>query len=327
MNRTDVKTMSLSTQLEYDDGVFPLVVDGSAVGKDSDSIRQWVQTCRADLDSAVGQCGAVLFRGFALETVEDFDAFILSFDYLNFKYKDSLSNAVRVNKTERVFTANEAPPDVEIFMHHEMAQTPVYPSKLFFFCQKPAEEAGATPVCRSDKLWQRMQQELPDFARDCQAKGLLYTNVMPDQDDPESGQGRSWRSTFFADTRAQAEARLSSLGYSWQWEDDGCLRATTPVLQAVRTLDSGVQVFFNQLIASYRGWKDSRNDPSKAITFGDGTPMDREMIMRVCDMADEMTFNIPWQQGDVVLVDNYLVMHGRRPFKGTRRVLASLVAA
>jgi alpha-ketoglutarate-dependent taurine dioxygenase len=33
-----------------------------------------------------------------------------------------------------------------------------------------------------------------------------------------------------------------------------------------------------------------------------------------------------WQQGDVALVDNYRVMHGRRPFEGERRLLASLVA-
>jgi alpha-ketoglutarate-dependent taurine dioxygenase len=43
-------------------------------------------------------------------------------------------------------------------------------------------------------------------------------------------------------------------------------------------------------------------------------------------IADEVTFDIPWQAGDLALVDNYVAMHGRRNFKGTRRVLASLVA-
>ena len=37
-------------------------------------------------------------------------------------------------------------------------------------------------------------------------------------------------------------------------------------------------------------------------------------------------FDMPWQRGDVVLVDNYVTMHGRRTFTGTRKVLASLVA-
>ena len=44
------------------------------------------------------------------------------------------------------------------------------------------------------------------------------------------------------------------------------------------------------------------------------------------ELADELSFNLAWQAGDVALIDNYLVMHGRRPFKGERRVLASLVA-
>src|SRR5439155_15484155 len=54
--------------------------------------------------------GAVLFRGFPLATAEDFDAFVAAFGLPNFPYSESLSNAVRVNRTLRVFTANEAPP-------------------------------------------------------------------------------------------------------------------------------------------------------------------------------------------------------------------------
>ncbi|MBC8347824.1 MAG: TauD/TfdA family dioxygenase [Verrucomicrobia bacterium] len=44
-------------------------------------------------------------------------------------------------------------------------------------------------------------------------------------------------------------------------------------------------------------------------------------------LADELTFDVPWQPGDLVLVDNYVAMHGRRSFTGTRKVMASLVAA
>jgi len=41
-------------------------------------------------------------------------------------------------------------------------------------------------------------------------------------------------------------------------------------------------------------------------------------------IAEELTFDVPWQAGDAVLVDNFVVMHGRRTFRGTRKVLASL---
>jgi Taurine catabolism dioxygenase TauD, TfdA family len=136
--------------------------------------------------------------------------------------------------------------------------------------------------------------------------------------------GRSWQSTLGAQTREQAEARLRSLNYSWQWLPDGCLRATTPVLPAVREVSPGRKSFFNQLIAAFRGWKDARNDPAQAIRFGDGAPLDRDAVQAAIALADELAFDIPWQRGDVVLVDNFLTMHGRRTFRGTRKVLASL---
>jgi len=98
------------------------------------------------------------------------------------------------------------------------------------------------------------------------------------------------------------------------------------VLPAVRLLADGRMSFFNQLIAAFQGWKDERNDPSKAITFGDDTPLDRDAVDVATRLGEELSFNVPWRRGDVALVDNYVTMHGRRAFTGTRKVLASLVA-
>ena len=208
-----------------------------------------------------------------------------------------------------------------------MAQTPIYPTKLFFFCQVAPETGGATPICRSDVLWERLVEKRPSFASDCKEKGLRYSNVMPAEADKASSMGRSWQSTFSAETREDAEARLNSLGYAWEWLPNGDLRATTPVLPAVRELGKGRSSFFNQLIAAFSGWKDTRNDPAKAITFGDGSPLDPFDVETASSLADELTFDVPWQAGDLVLVDNYVAMHGRRSFTGTRKVMASLVAS
>jgi alpha-ketoglutarate-dependent taurine dioxygenase len=322
----DVRPVPVPGQQTYDGGAFPLVLECHSPGADLDAATGWASSRRDELGALAAQHGAVLFRGFPLATAEDFDRFVAAFGYGNFPYDESLSNAVRVNKTPRVFTANEAPPSVAIFLHHEMAQTPVYPSRLFFFCEQPAESGGATPICRSDVLWETLKVEAPKFARDCESKGLRYTNVMPPEDDPKSGMGRSWQSTLRASTREQAEAKLRGLGYTWEWLPDGCLRATTPVLPAVRPLSGGRSSFFNQLIAAYLGWRDSRNDPAKAITFGDGTHLDPAGATRAVELAEGLTFDVPWQRGDVALVDNFVTMHGRRTFSGTRKVLASLVA-
>jgi alpha-ketoglutarate-dependent taurine dioxygenase len=323
----DISPTPVPGQRTYNGQPFPLVLSCRTTGPSLDAAAGWIAEHRGQLLRQASDHGAILFRGFPLRTAEDFDRFVTAFDLPNFAYDESLSNAVRVNRTPRVFTANEAPPSVTIFLHHEMAQTPVYPSRLFFFCERAAESGGATPVCRSDVLWERLAERRPQFARDCEAKGLRYTNVMPAENDANSGMGRSWQSTLRATAREAAEARLRSLGYSWEWLPDGSLRATTPVLPAVRKLPNGRTSFFNQLIAAAQGWKDTRNDPSKSITFGDGTPLDREAVNEATRLGEELSFDIPWQTGDVALVDNYVAMHGRRSFSGTRRVLASLVAA
>lgn len=323
----EVSPVSVAGQQTYADGAFPLVLQCESPQAGLDEIAGWVQSHAAELCEQASRHGAVLFRGFPLRTAEDFDRFVSAFGLPNFAYDDSLSNAVRINRTPRVFTANEAPPDVTIFLHHEMAQTPIYPSKLFFFCEHAAATGGATPLCRSDVLWERLAVKCPEFARNCVEKGLRYTNVMPSENDPTSGMGRSWQSTLRTTTREGAEQRLQGLGYSWEWQADGCLRATTPVLSAAREISPGRKAFFNQLIAAYCGWKDSRNDPSKSVTFGDGAPLDRDAVGQAVSLADELTFDLTWQQGDVALVDNYVAMHGRRTFTGTRKVLASLVAA
>jgi len=322
-----VAAHAVPSQQTHNGKPFPLVLEYGAPVASLDSVAAWVSENRTRLLSQAFEHGAILFRGFGLKTAEDFDRFVAAFGLINFPYDESLSNAVRVNKTSRVFTANEAPPSATILLHHEMAQTPVYPSRLFFFCEKAAETGGATPICRSDVLWEKLAAQRPQFARDCQAKGLRYSNVMPAENDAMSGMGRSWQSTLRATTRAQAERRLAGLGYSWQWLPDGALRATTPVLPAVRELSDGRKSFFNQLIAAAMGWKDTRNDPSKSITFGDGTSLDRDAVMEATRLGEELSFDVPWQNGDVALVDNYVVMHGRRTFSGIRRVLASLVAA
>ena len=319
-----MKLFTIPGQHEYGGKLFPLAVSAPECSLSEGC--EWARGVADELSKAAFEHGAVLVRGLPIAKPEDFDAIVRAFNFPNFSYADSLSNAYRINFTPRVFSANEAPADITIFLHHEMAQTPIYPSKLFFFCQAAADEGGATPICRSDILWDRLREQNPDFAEACRVRGLKYSNVMPAEADESSGMGRSWQSTLSVDTREAAEARLAKLSYSWEWHPNGDLRATTPVLPAVRDLGDGRTSFFNQLIAAFNGWKDARNDPSRAITFGDGTPLDPANVAAASAIADEVTFDIPWQAGDLALVDNYVAMHGRRTFKGTRRVLASLVA-
>lgn len=316
-------SFAIPGQQTWDDSVFPYAMLPGSVDS-LDDATAYIAEHRDELLELATTHGALFFRDFPFASVDAFDAMIQALDLPNFPYKKSLSNAVRVNRTERVFSANEAPPEVDIFYHHEMAQTPLFPEWIMFYCEIAAETGGATPICRSDVLYEKLKDACPEFIEACETKGLKYSNVMPSDDDAKSGMGRSWKSTLGVETVEAAEARLSELNYSWVWQDDGSLRVTSPPLPAVMEVEPGRKTFFNQLIAAFSGWKDARNDPSKAIRHGDDSPLDKDAVQKAIEIADEITFDVPWQPGDAVIIDNRIVMHARRTFTGTRKVVASL---
>jgi hypothetical protein len=74
----------------------------------------------------------------------------------------------------------------------------------------------------------------------------------------------------------------------------------------------------------YNGWKDSRNTPETALTYGDNTPMNKDDIDRATQILDELSVAFKWEKGDVVLVDNKLALHARKTFVPPRRILAAL---
>ncbi|MEO0368322.1 MAG: TauD/TfdA family dioxygenase [Pseudomonadota bacterium] len=328
LNETRIKNAQVANQLEFAAEPFPFVVVSPKAEMTLQESCDWINQHKQELEAQLAISGTILFRGFPIDSAETFDVFSAAFNYPSFTYQESLSNAVRINFTERVFTANEAPKDVEIYLHHEMAQTPLSPEKLFFFCKSAADEGGATPICRSDQLYAALKQADPVIAKEFADKGLKYTTAMPAEDDHDSGQGRSWKSTLSVENQDQAEAKLKELGYDWRWQDDGSLKAITPVLPAVRQLEDGTEVFYNQLVAAYLGWKGVKEDPSRAITFGDGSHIPVSALELVVDLSKEFTFDVAWQDGDVALIDNKMTMHGRRPFTGERRrqVLVALAA-
>ena len=84
------------------------------------------------------------------------------------------------------------------------------------------------------------------------------------------------------------------------------------------------KTFFNSVVAAYTGWVDSRNDPTKAVVCGDGTAVNGPVLLQTKEAMEEDCVAISWKKGDVLLIDNQLVLHARRPFFGKRRILASI---
>ena len=119
--------------------------------------------------------------------------------------------------------------------------------------------------------------------------------------------------------------RSAKLGVSLEWLSDGNVKTVTSVLPGLREdKESGQLAWFNSMVAAYTGWKDSRNVPEKAVTFGDGTPLPSEAVKECLRLMDELSVAILWEKGDVLLIDNHIVQHARRSFVPPRRVLAAL---
>ena len=238
--------------------------------------------------------------------------------------------------TSRVCTTNEGKRGGLIF-HHELAQAPSpnYPSKLLFFCEQPAEEGGGTAVSPSWRVLDELKQQYPAFVEQCRIKGLIYHTVFPSEADASKGVGRSWKSFWADDNKERVSARMTALGYSGRWDEQDRLHLDSPVLPAIRVLDDGTEVYFNQAIAQYlanaREFSDQAGQHGSAaklddfIKFGDGSSLDKEALEFAYRVSEKYASDMVWQKGDIALIDNMLCMHARREFEGPRRVYASLV--
>ena len=268
--------------------------------------------------------GAILLRNFPVSDANGFESVLDAAEFINMPYIGGAAPREEVKKG-RILTANESPPSEPIPFHHEMAQIPEPPAYIFFYCDIAAEEGGETAIVHSNRVYKRFCEACPEFAAKVEELGVRYIRVTPDVDDTSSPIGRSWRSTFLTDDRAEAEEKMRALGTTWKWLDDGTLYTETKTIPAIRTEPrSGQKTFFNSVVAAYTGWTDSRNDPEKAVVCGDGSPVDGPGLLATAAAMNEECVAFRWQKGDVLLIDNSLVLHSRRPYRGARRILASI---
>tara|TARA_B100001939_G_scaffold7495_1_gene6901 strand:- start:336 stop:791 length:456 start_codon:yes stop_codon:yes gene_type:complete len=151
---------------------------------------------------------------------------------------------------------------------------------------------------------------------------------MSSGDELISGQGRSWQKTLGVSSKNGAEAKLSKLGYSWNWIEGDNLSVTTKTLKATKELGNGKKSFFNQVIAASLGWKKNSENQIAPVRFGNGAEIKQYCIELISELAQSLTLLRSWQDRDILLIDNYRVMHGRKPFSGNknREVLVSLTS-
>lgn len=273
--------------------------------------------------------GAVLLRGWNV-SAEDFADVFESLDLETYPYVGGAAPRHMVVR-DVVYTTNESPPSEPIPFHHEMAQVPNPPNYVAFYCEREPSRGGETPIILSRVVSDYFRTMYPEFYAQVAEMGVRYVRTMPLENDNTSAIGRSWKSTFGVETREEAERVMRELGTTWTWLENGDCRTTTATVPALRAEArlGNVRMFFNAIVAAYTGWVDSRNDPTKSVQLGDGTPLNEEQGKALLDIQRfqmEQRTVFSWKKGDVLIIDNRVVMHSRNPFADdkTRRILAAI---
>jgi alpha-ketoglutarate-dependent taurine dioxygenase len=302
-------------------GDLPRVVQAAMPGVD---LKTWVRGNRERIDEILRRHGGILFRGFGVRTEQDLEALVaaLSGELLEYTYRST----PRTNVSGRIYTSTEYPADQTIPMHNEMSYTASWPLKIWFFCMKAAPEGGETPIADSRRVYRQID---PDVRRRFADLGVMYVRNYG------GGVDLSWQEVFQTSDRAEAEEMCRKAGIELEWLGGDRVR-TRQVCQGVATHPRTEEpVWFNQahlfhvsnlpeeaqaaLLASF-----APEDLPRNTYYGDGSPIEPEALAEIRRAYDEESVVFPWRDGDVVLLDNMLVAHGRRPFKGPRKVVVGM---
>ena len=101
-----------------------------ADGADHVSVEKWGQLCREQLDKAIPEYNAVLFRNLPLFDAGDFAKFTSSLGYKPTNYEGGTGNRYLAEGETEVYLSTSDPPDFNIELHNEMACSPVHPKKV-----------------------------------------------------------------------------------------------------------------------------------------------------------------------------------------------------
>ncbi|HEX8558456.1 MAG TPA: TauD/TfdA family dioxygenase [Pyrinomonadaceae bacterium] len=312
---------SFSTGFLAPGSELPLVVRPEV--RDLDAAR-WAALNRETLGRELLRHGALLFRGFDVRTVEEFERFIkaLSDELLQYSY----GSTPRTRIGGAVYTSTEYPADQSIPLHNEMSYASDWPMKLWFLCLKAAARGGSTPIADSRKVFRRISPRVRErFAE----RGVMYVRNYGD------GVDLPWPQVFGTTSREEVEAYCLGAGIEFEWRGGGRLR-TRQTCQAVAVHPTlGEPVWFNQAHlfhvsslgaaagASLLEEFGEAGLPRNAF-YGDGAPIEAEALEEIRAAYEREKVSFDWQERDVLMLDNMLVAHGREPFEGPRRVVVGM---
>lgn len=309
---------------DTDNTALPLTATATANSTSSGDLLAWLSSNQQAVQSKIDRNGAILLHGFNVTTPYEFESIAGMFCKTFNDYTGG--NSPRTRVASHVFTSTEYPKESRISMHNEASYLKRMPAFILFFCAEPAASGGQTPLADCRRVLARIE---PQVRRRFEQYGVRYvTNLHGGR-----GLGRSWFQSFGTKDRLAIEKHLAAEEQTYQWTADGGLRTWMQAPATVRHPRTKEDVWINQAEQWHpSSLEDSvreallsilpeENLPHNAL-LGDGSPLRSSDLdnIREAMAAEERIFE--WHKGDVLICDNLLVMHGRQPYSGGRRVLA-----
>jgi alpha-ketoglutarate-dependent taurine dioxygenase len=320
------RTVTMSTEdlvrtAPLDGKGLPLVIQPAVAGL---SLPAWVENHRDRIDAELRRHGALLFRSFDQPRVEQFEQAVraISGEMLEYKERSSPRHAV----SGRIYTSTDYPADQPIFLHNENSYQFTWPRRIFFFCATPAAEGGETPIADVRRVYERIRPEVRE--RFAAKKWMMVRNY-------GQGFGLPWTTVFQTEDWEEVEDYCRRNGIEVEWREGNSLRTRAVRNAVAKHPDTGEVLWFNHatffhvstlspavrdgLLAQFP------EDELPANTYyGDGSPIEPEVLdhLRACYEAETVRF--PWEKGDLLMLDNMMVAHGRAPYKGERRILVAM---
>ena len=310
---------------------FPVTIEaprGSEESTSDDAFLRWAADQRTLIDALLRREGAVLLRGFAVRSAETFERFVQGHGERLLSYAGGNSPRVRVRG--HVYTSTEYPRQQEISLHHELSYAARWPRCLFFYSARVADEGGETTIASGRRVTQRLPPRLVEHFAE---RGVLYVQHLH----AGKGFGRSWQETFETESPEAVEALCRDQGMSFSWGPKRDLHLEHKGAGLIAHPETGERLWFNQA----EQWHPSSLDPEVESTlreclptpelplnsfYGDGGELDVDDLRAVREACRAEAIDVRWQTHDVLVLDNLLALHGRRPFEGTRQVLVAMVA-
>lgn len=292
--------------------------------RDSDVVA-WAKANREVLSGLLHTVGGVLFRGFRVNGLAHFERLMtegLGREPLCYRNQSTPRTEVR----GRIYSSTEYPADQHIELHNENAYTSAWADQILFYCVKNSEQGGETPIADSRRVFERIPESIRErFER----HGIMYVRNYDGIDLP-------WQTVFQTTDRSEVEAQCHEAGIRFEWLGGDRLRTFEVAQATLRHPVTGALVWFNQahlfhvsalnpnVRAALAASLPEEDYPRNAY-LGDGSPIceDDLAVIRAAYAAETVAF--PWRVGDILLLDNVLVAHGRRPFVGARKIVVGMV--